>query len=109
MIKQVQDLLKKIKFLEDRLTPSISINTFFSLFEYIATTGIDEFIKDEDLRNVIEKASGIFKAEWSNAIGRLTSDICCALIINSDFRKVLFEFNYEDKRMLSTAVAFGSC
>ena len=106
MVKNVQDLLKKVKFLEDKLTPHISINTFFTLFQYIAMIGIDEDIKDEDLRGVIEKANGIFVTEWSNATKALINVVFGALIISNDFRKALYSFDFDTTRCARMRCSF---
>lgn len=106
MVKKVQDLLKKIKFLEDKLTPSITINTFFTFFQFIARTGIDEDVKDDDLRSVIEKANNLFESEWRNAIKTLTNVVFSALSFNCDFRKALYAFDYEDKRKTKMGCSF---
>jgi hypothetical protein len=106
MIKKVQELIRKVKFLEDKLTPSISINTFFTFFQFIARTGIDEDVRDDDLRSVIEKANKLFVAEWKNACKALTNVVFGALSLSCDFRKALYAFDYEEKRRTKMGCSF---
>jgi hypothetical protein len=97
VVKDMASLLKKVKVCKDKLSPPISLNTYFTSFKFIARCKIDEDVKDEDMRGVIEKASSIFTADWEKTIRELTNAIFFILFTNGDFRKRLFAFKYEDR------------
>lgn len=91
VVKDVQSFLKKEKL--EGLSVPMTVNTFFIAFFYLGS--FLRTLDGEEYEELSEKVSTLLDSHSKDAISKVARITFIATVINSDFRKALFTFDFE--------------